>query len=169
MNWKAFRKSAPELAAAAEKAFADAGVLLLGTIRKDGSPRISPVEYSYLEEELCFGGIWHSLKAIDLLRDPRCTVHSAIKDKLATGGEIKLHGRAVDLVPDKNARLRWAEAIRKASGMDFRGRKFHLFSFDVASGGHFTADGDARVLKVWRAGKGISERRQTMDECAPPE
>ena len=167
MNWKTFEKAAPELARAADKAFADAGVILLGTIRKDGSPRISPVEFSYHDEELCFGGIWHSFKALDLLRDPRCTIHNLIQDKYASGGEVKLHGKAVDLVPDKKARQKWADAIRKTSGMDLRGRKFHLFSFDVESGGLFTAEGDARVLKVWRAGRGMTERRQTMDECAP--
>jgi hypothetical protein len=169
MNWTRFKETAPEIAKAAEKAFADVGVILLGTIRKDGSPRISPVEFSFLEGELCFGGMWHSFKALDLLRDPRCILHNSLKDKHASKGEVKLHGRAVNLVPDKNARLRWAEAIRKDSGMDLRGRKYHLFSFDVESAGVFRAEKDARLLKIWRAGEPVVERRQTMEDSAPPE
>ncbi len=40
MNWKEFKSAAPELAARAEELFESTGVLLVGTVRKDGSPRI---------------------------------------------------------------------------------------------------------------------------------
>jgi hypothetical protein len=55
-------------------------VALLGTIRKDGSPRISPVEP----------------KTRDLLRDPRCVLHSAISDPDSGEGEFKLYGRVTE-------------------------------------------------------------------------
>lgn len=44
MNWADFRLAAPDLAAAGERLFERTGVVLVGTIRRDGSPRISPVE-----------------------------------------------------------------------------------------------------------------------------
>ena len=44
MRWSEFQKSAPDLARLAEERFARTGVAILGTIRKDGSPRISAIE-----------------------------------------------------------------------------------------------------------------------------
>jgi hypothetical protein len=40
MKWAQFKKAAPTLARRAEKLFKSTDVLLLGTIRKDASPRI---------------------------------------------------------------------------------------------------------------------------------
>ena len=45
-NWSAFRLQAPELAGHGEERFDRTGLCLLGTIRKNGWPRISPVEVS---------------------------------------------------------------------------------------------------------------------------
>jgi hypothetical protein len=78
MNWKTFQETAPELARLAQERFARSGVALLGTLHEDGSPRISPVEPLLTEGELLLGMMWHSTKAMDLLRDPRCTLHTAM-------------------------------------------------------------------------------------------
>jgi predicted pyridoxine 5'-phosphate oxidase superfamily flavin-nucleotide-binding protein len=96
-GWPAFKETAPELAAKAEELFEETGVILVGTIRKDGSPRISPVEPLFVDGELLLGMMWQSLKALDLLRDPRCTVHNCITDRMAPHGEFKLHGVAADI------------------------------------------------------------------------
>ena len=76
---------------------AEHGVILLGSLRRDGSPRISPVEPVLVDGELELGMIWQSKKALDLLRDPRCQVHTVITDRNGTEGEFKLWGRARDL------------------------------------------------------------------------
>ena len=83
MTWGEFSKEATELAAAAERLFDDPGVVMVGTIRKDGSPRISPVEPLITEGQLYLGMMWKSLKARDLPRDPRCTIHNLIRDRHA--------------------------------------------------------------------------------------
>ncbi len=41
--------------------------------------------------------MWRSQKALDLLRDPRCCVHNAVSDRMATDGEFKVYGRALDI------------------------------------------------------------------------
>ena len=43
MNWDQFAARAPELAALAQERFEKSGVCLIGTLRRDGSPRISPM------------------------------------------------------------------------------------------------------------------------------
>src|SRR5262245_15221688 len=115
MNWTEFKQAAPELAEKAESLFDVSGIIFLGTIRKDGSPRISPVEVLITDGKLYLGMMWQSLKALDLLRDPRCTVHSAVRDRHATEGEFKLHGRAID-IRDSEERKRYGAALAAKIG-----------------------------------------------------
>jgi hypothetical protein len=162
VNWHAFERAAPELAEHAGKLFEKAGVVLVGTIRKDGSPRISPVEALITGGELYLGMMWKSLKAWDLVRDPRCTVHSAIRDRHASGGEFKLHGRARN-IKDPDERGRYGVALYNKIGWTPPDDvPFHLFSVDVVSAGLFVADGDARLVKRWRAGGQVEAFRQTL-------
>ena len=44
--------------------------MLVGTIRKDGTPRISPNEPDFAVGRLFVSMMWRSKKALDLLRDP---------------------------------------------------------------------------------------------------
>jgi hypothetical protein len=50
-------------------------LLARGTLTKDGSPRVTPVEAYILDGHLVSNMIPRSLKALDLLRDPRVYVH----------------------------------------------------------------------------------------------
>jgi Pyridoxamine 5'-phosphate oxidase len=95
VDWRELEQAAPELAELGAKRLRDLRVALLGTVRKDGSPRISPVEPYLSQGELLFGAMTWSLKARDLRRDPRCVLHSAVTDPDAGEGELKLYGRAV--------------------------------------------------------------------------
>ena len=76
---------------------------MLGTIRADGTPRISPVEPFVLGGHLLFGVMTRSAKALDLTRDPRCTVHSIVTAPNQGEGELKLFGR-VDRIHDPELR-----------------------------------------------------------------
>src|SRR2546427_5275143 len=97
MIWQQFKQAAPELAALGEERFERTGVVLVGTLRKNGWPRISPVEPFINDGHLYLGMMWQSRKALDLLRDPRCTVHSSISNRDGTEGEFKLYGRALEI------------------------------------------------------------------------
>jgi hypothetical protein len=94
MNWRQLEAAAPELARPGRERLERAGIALLGTLRRDGSPRVSPVEPHFAEDELLFGVMSWSGKAHDLRRDPRCALHSAVCDPENPEGELKLYGRA---------------------------------------------------------------------------
>ena len=96
-TWQEFAAQAPELAALGEAQFARTGLALVGTRRRDGWPRISPVEPFIVDGQLYLGMMWRSVKALDLLRDPRCVVHSTVSDREGTEGEFKVYGRAVEV------------------------------------------------------------------------
>ncbi len=95
------------------------GLILLGSLRRDGSPRISPVEPLIVDGELELGMMWQSKKALDLLRDPRCHVHTVVTDRNGTEGEFKLWGRARDL--ELAERERYCVALAREDRMAAEG------------------------------------------------
>lgn len=72
---------APDLATMAEERFGVTGLSLVATLRRDGWPRISPVEPRVFEGQLYLGMMPRSMKSLDLERDDRCLVHSTVSDK----------------------------------------------------------------------------------------
>ena len=102
MDWEEFKRADPELAALGEERIEATGLVLLGTLRKNGFPRISPVEPLLTMGRLYLGMMWQSRKALDLLRDPRCTVHTTASDRHASEGEFSCTG------------LAWRSGIRRS-------------------------------------------------------
>jgi hypothetical protein len=127
--WAELEAAAPELAAAGRELIERFGYVLAGTIRRDGTPRISPVEAHFVEDDLRAAMMPRTLKVRDLLRDPRLVLNVPIVNPQDPGAEFKVRGRAVVL--DDPAALRaTADAIKAAS--DWRPRDdWHFFSIDV--------------------------------------
>src|SRR5207237_5766294 len=95
VRWAVFEQQQPRFAALGRDKLAGPGVVLVGTVRKDGSPRISPVEPLLWRGDLWLSMGWGSNKARDLRRDPRILVHSIVTSRDGTDGEFKVRGRAV--------------------------------------------------------------------------
>jgi Pyridoxamine 5'-phosphate oxidase len=100
VGWRDLEASAPEIARLGLARLAAARVALLGTLRRDGSPRISPVEPYLGGGELLIGVMASSTKAADLRRDHRYVLHSAVTGPDAGEGELKLSGTASTVGPD---------------------------------------------------------------------
>ena len=98
-SWGEMEVGAPEIARLGGERLNVVGLALLGTIRRDGSPRISPIEPFILNGGLFVGAMTWSAKAHDLRRDPRYVLHSAVTSPDSGEGELKLHGRAVTADP----------------------------------------------------------------------
>lgn len=94
---------APELARLGTARLNSAHVALLGTLRRDGSPRISPIEPCITEGQLLIGAMAWSAKASDLQRDPRYALHSVVTGPDTAEGELKLYGPAVEAGQDLRA------------------------------------------------------------------
>ncbi|MGI8927835.1 MAG: pyridoxamine 5'-phosphate oxidase family protein [Candidatus Limnocylindrales bacterium] len=142
MIWTEFEAAAPELAAAGRERFQRTGVALLGTLRRDGSPRISPVEPSFVLGHLLFG-VMRSKKSSDLSRDARCTLHSSVSDPNGTEGEFKLFGRA-SLVTDAALRDGEYEAWWKS----YPPEAARLYSLDISSAALVEWHFDAMSIEV---------------------
>ena len=109
MSWRDLEAGAPELARLGKERLERVGLALLGTLRQDGSPRISPVEPHVAGGLLLFAAMPRTAKARDLQRDARCTLHSAVSDPDGADGELKLFGRA-EVVEEAAARTAAGDA-----------------------------------------------------------
>jgi hypothetical protein len=98
-SWRDVELGAPELARLGVARLAAARVALLGTLRSDGSPRISPIEPYLAEGQLLIGSMAWTGKASDLRRDPRYVLHSVVTSPDSGEGELKLYGPAVEIGP----------------------------------------------------------------------
>ena len=145
MIWREFEGAAPELAALGRERFEATHVALLGTLRRDGSPRISPIEPKLVFGQLLLGMLAESHKAHDLLRDSRCTLHSAVSDVNGSEGEFKLDGRAL-LVNDPSVLHGDYEAWWTAAGAS----PSRVFSFDIAGAAHIAWDLEKGEMTIRR-------------------
>ncbi len=149
-TWQEFEAAAPELARLTRERFEASGFVMLGTLRKNGWPRISPIEYTIWQGELTLGGIWQSRKMLDLLRDPRCTLHSATTNKNGQEGDVKLYGRAAPLAAEREPAY-WQHIFETQNFQP--GGPAHVFTIDIESAAYirFTPEGEQRTL-TWPGG-----------------
>ncbi|MBI1885899.1 MAG: pyridoxamine 5'-phosphate oxidase family protein [Chloroflexi bacterium] len=157
VHWGEFARAAPELAQMGHERFERTGAILVGSIRRDGTPRISPVEHLFFDGRLFLGMMWQSRKALDLLRDPRCLVHSMVVDKNDPAGEFKLRGQARE-VQDPEVVKRYCQALLEKINWRPDG-PFHLFAVEIerATFIQYQQNGD-QLVKEWRPGEAPSER-----------
>jgi hypothetical protein len=157
LRWDDFVEAGPELAAVGRRRFGEQQLCMLGTLRKDGSPRISPCEMSFTDGELLLGMMWQSPKARDLQRDPRCVLHSCTSDKDGAEGDFKLYGKAREIA---DASLREAYKAAVKARIDWEPTEpFHVFAIEVTSAG-YVVFGDERMWMTWDPARGPRQGKQ---------
>ena len=150
VTWGEFSQSAPELAVLGEEQFARTGLALVGTLRRDGWPRISPVEPFIAEGQLYLGMMLRSVKALDLLRDPRCVVHNTVSNRDGTEGEFKVYGRAVE-VTDPDEWRKFGDAVYASIGLRVEEVGGHCFAVAVDSVVFSRLVGEEFHRQIWKA------------------
>jgi hypothetical protein len=98
LTWSQLELAAPEIAGLGRELLERFQFVLVGTLAKDGRPRVNPCEAYVIDGHLLLNMMPRSLKALDLLRDPRIYVHTPVISKEATEGEFKLAGQAPALM-----------------------------------------------------------------------
>jgi Pyridoxamine 5'-phosphate oxidase len=97
LTWAELENAASEIAALGRDLLERFQFVFVGTLTRDGSPRVNPCEAYIIDRHLLLNMMPRSLKALDLLRDPRIYVHTPVTGKDAGDGEFKLAGRALTL------------------------------------------------------------------------
>ena len=158
MKWDEFAQACPELARLGEERLRAKELCLVGTLRKNGWPRISPVEPDFVDGELMLGMMWQSPKALDLQRDPRLVVHSVVSNRDGKEGDFKLYGRAAP-VEEPEHRARYRATIKARIDWEPAEPNYHLFAVDVDSAG-FVTFAEPRFGLAWDPQGGL--RRWTI-------
>jgi hypothetical protein len=170
MKWSNLLERQPRLADIAHERLIGPGVLLVVTIRRDGTPRLSPVEPFLLDGELWLSMMWGSRKAADLERDPRLLVHSIVTGPSGEEGEVKLRGSA-RYEPEADVQSRYARAIAEALPWSPEVGHFHLFAVDIASVTvirYDNATGDQHVA-TWPPGREVLRRGTSATSLGDPD
>ena len=168
MRWADLEAQAPRLAARARERLVDPGVVLVATVRRDGTPRLSPVEPLVLDGDLWLSMLWQSHKAQDLLADARILVHSIVTTREGEPGEVKVRGRAVT-VDDAGRRDRYRGAVATLGWQPVE-PWFHLFVVDIddVTSIRYDGPGDQHVAR-WPAGVEFVRRATSPTSVGEPE
>lgn len=155
VTWSRFAEEAPHIAEIFTRRHGATGHLcMLGTIRSDGYPRISPVEPGVFEDQLVVTGMPGTTKFRDLGRDPRFCMHTATIDPYVGDGDVKLWADAVNL-QDKDFHARFASDLFESTGFDLRGEVFDPFYVADLVGASSVEFVDQRLLiTIWKPGEG---------------
>jgi hypothetical protein len=159
MRWAEFAAACPDLSSLGEERLRGRELCLVGTLRRNGWPRISPVEPEFVDGELMLGMMWRSPKALDLLRDPRLVVHSVVSSRMGNEGDFKLYGRAVS-VEDPERRARYRATIKARIDWEPEEPNYHVFAVDVDSAGFVTFAEGNRYGLAWDPGRGLRRWEQ---------
>ncbi|HET7070850.1 MAG TPA: hypothetical protein VFI40_08505 [Nocardioides sp.] len=170
MRWQDLVADAPRLAGVGEERLVGPGVVLVGTVRADGSPRISPVEPLLWEGDLWLSMLWRSTKARDLGRDPRVLVHSVVTGRDGSAGEFKIRGVAVS-EESRAVQEGYAAEVKECLGWEPDPGHFHLFRVEIDDVTFIRYDeptGDQYVVR-WPLGREFVRRGTTATSLGSPE
>lgn len=170
MKWSELERRQPRLAALGRQHLLDPGVVLVVTIRRDGTPRLSPVEPFVMDGQLWLSMLWQSTKAADLARDTRILVHSVVTNRNGEDGEFKVRGNARSQT-DSGVQRRYSDAVAEALGWKPEPGHFHLFAIDFDHLSYLRYDdptGDQYVTQ-WPPGREYVRRGTTATSLGPPE
>jgi hypothetical protein len=114
----------------------------LATLRRDGSPRISGTEVEFDDDgEIYLGMMPDSMKARDLLRDPRLALHCPTEDAP--------EGKPDDWIGD---------AKIAGAGVEVPTEGHHRFRIDVTEVVVTKVAGDRLVIRSWHPDRGVETR-----------
>jgi hypothetical protein len=166
-TWTEFAAEAPEIADLAEKRLAASGLMMLGTVRADGFPRISPMEPILADGRLVLHDdrMWLAMmpdatKSRDLKRDGRLALHTATADKMVTEGDVKLWGTATE-VTDPDTLARFSDDIYVSVGHRFEVGTFDAFDVDLLGASSVGVGDDVMTVRTWKPGEGVAVVEKT--------
>ena len=141
-GWAAFEADAPDLAERVRARFAANLHHIIGTIRSDGSPRLSGTEIRIEDGDVTVGMMPRSRKLADVQRDPRVEIHSAPLEEDLAGGDAKLAGALVELPAPEG------------------GVPGSYFRLDLVLVSLVRVDGDELVFATWQPERGVRTTRR---------
>lgn len=154
-RWAELEAEAPLIAERGRELLERFRFVYIGTLRRDGTPRISAVEARLVLGELIMSMIPGTLKARDLLRDPRLSVNVPLAHPDDPNEGLKLRGRAV-LVADPELKDAAADAIEATSGWRPK-PDWDFFAVDLEDAASIAWKGGLMRMIRWTRARGVEE------------
>ena len=169
MRWSEISARQPTLGAVADRLLIEPGVLLAGTIRRDGTARLSGVELLVLDGDLWLSMMSGSGKSRDLARDPRIVLNSVITSP-SPPAEIKVRGTA-RTVTGQDQQARYVAAVREQIGWQPVPGQFTLFLVEVAGVTYIGSESGTGAQHVarWPSGEEYIRPQLTPTRLLPPQ
>jgi hypothetical protein len=157
----------PDLAARVRAILSSTTNAVLGTIRRDGSPRLSGADAYFHDGQLRIWSMPRARKGQDLRRDPRVAVHSIPWDsrRLRTGAadvgaaDAKVSGTAV-LVTDVSELSAFRAWLTSERGSE-PPADWDLFTIDIDALTVISVDGGQLVVDRWSTSDGRQAVRRS--------
>ncbi|HEY1486599.1 MAG TPA: pyridoxamine 5'-phosphate oxidase family protein [Micromonosporaceae bacterium] len=130
MRWIDFEGKNEDLSALVRAKLIEPGLVMVATIRSDGSPRVSPVNPHVWDGDLCLSLASMTRKAADVRRDPRILVHNAVARWDGADGELKVRATA-RAETDAAALDNFAAAVKERTGWAPPPGTFNLYRLDI--------------------------------------
>jgi hypothetical protein len=154
-RWADLEAAAPGLATSGRELLERYRFVYIGTLRRDGTPRISAVEARVVLGELAMTMIPGTLKARDLLRDPRIALNAPLQHPDDPNEEFKLRGRALEV---RDPELKEAVAVAVDSTSGWRPPlDWHFFSVDISHAASIVWSEGVMRMSLWSPDQGVSE------------
>jgi hypothetical protein len=99
-RWSDIENNEPELARLVRARFECHPHHVLGTVRADGSPRLSGINVFFSDGHLWWGSMTGARKAVDVRRDQRVALYSAPLHEDMTGGDASISGLVIPIDGD---------------------------------------------------------------------
>ncbi len=164
-----FEAAAPIIATPIRERLEEAGLTFLATIRRDGSPRISPIEVEFIDGHLYYGSMPGAQKVHDIARDPRCSLITPIVDKKDMRGEGKLFAvaRLVTDVAEAERVLRTSAEGNEMDADALLGSP--VFEVLVHGASWQYVEDDAWTTRSWKEGESVRTRARKDAHALPVE
>ena len=153
-SWTTFEAASADLAARIRGRFESHQHVVMATIRRDGSPRLSGMEAPIRDGHMWLGMGSASMKAADLRRDPRFSLHSAPDGFQMAAGDARIEGRAEPADADQTAAFLRAHPHELDPSVQLT-----LYIAMIARAVHVRVEGAELVVETWTPDRGLSERR----------
>lgn len=156
-NFQDVVNAVPDLAARVRTILSSTQNSVLGTLRRDGSPRLSGIDCYIGDGRLCIASAPGTLKGRDLRRDPRMALHSIPWDSRRLqpdaddpgAADAKISGRAILLTDTETI-----EAIHRSLAGERAAEPpeaFELFEIDIDSVAVMFPEDGRLVVDQWSA------------------
>ena len=154
--WSYFEAQAPELAERVRLRFESHIHAVLATLHREGSPRLSGMEAPIRDGHLWLGMMPDSLKAADLHRDPRFSLHSSPDTEELPLGDARIDGQAVAASPKE------VDVFVAGHRMPIEDPSVMvLFTARISRATLTRVEGQELVIETWTPADGLREIRRS--------